>query len=113
GAANGVQVSNDGGATWMAPALLANTSFRAVAFADGQRAYALAVQVMNGSLLVHRSDDGGASFAPVGTPAPGLAGPRLIGISPLDKNTFYFSAVTANNDALYRSTDGGMTLQLI
>jgi MYXO-CTERM domain-containing protein len=114
GASNGVHVSNDGGATWMAPAQLANTGFRGVAFAgDGQRAYALAIQTMTGSLLVYRSDDGGSTFNPVGAPAQGLVGPRLIGINPLDANTLFFSVVTSNNDALYRSNDGGQSLQLI
>jgi MYXO-CTERM domain-containing protein len=113
GAANGVHISDDGGTTWMAPALIANTEFRGVVFADGQRAYALAIANMTGTLLVYRSDDGGSTFNAVGTPAQGLVGPRLIGVSPLDRNTFFFSVVTANNDALYRSTDGGQTLQLI
>jgi MYXO-CTERM domain-containing protein len=113
GGANGVQVSNDGGATWASLFALPSTSFRSVGFAaDGRRAYALGV-TSAAALLVYRSDDAGNSFTQIGSAAIGLSAPHLFGVSPTDNNTIYFSVMMSNNYALYRSTDAGATLQLI
>jgi photosystem II stability/assembly factor-like uncharacterized protein len=86
----------DGGATWTSLSV-ANRALRTAAFASPSRA----VAVGDGGATV-LSDDGGATFSPLGGPLPG----RFSGLRSAGPATAY---AYGPGGALARTTDGGQT----
>lgn len=119
GLPNAVYRSRDRAATFQLVGLESATGWwksLEVAPSDPDRIYVAGYQVApEAAVLLHRSDDDGATFVPLGT--EGLAiGPTtevfFVGVHPTDPDIVYLrskGAVEPVGDRIYRSTDAGMS----
>lgn len=98
----GIFLTNDGGASWSFSGGRGAGNAGRIAFAPGDAARAYAVGSTSG---LFRSIDGGVSFTR--TPSVQLGS---VAVDPTDANVLYLGSWAANR-GIFKSTDGGVTLQ--
>lgn len=112
----GIRVSNDGGATWTNPLKLGAISLTATAH-DVEIDANGGVYVVSGNGVYYSPDGSDASFNKIGSDVLPFSSPSRVEIevAPSNPDYIYVLEIASNESlaAVYRSTDGGETFEVI
>lgn len=73
---------------------------------------AVAVSLAGTDAQLWRTEDGGATFAPLGEPIPGFI-PSTVDVAPADADTIYVSGLAGTHGSLVRTRDGAKTFETL
>lgn len=110
--ANGIWRTTDGGASWAVVQEWDGRLMRSVAFGLQDRAYAVAATPDPEQAWLLRSDDGGQTWQELPVPTDGVevvTVGQIVAVHPADPDEVWLHFDGSQNDAVFRSVDGGQT----
>lgn len=106
GAGNGLFISLDGGASWTPVDDLRGRYVHGIVF-DRKHPERIFVYIDSGRCPLYRSDDGGSTWAPIGTGLPSSAPADPVRLDPANSDLVVYAGDNGDGSELYTSEDGG------